>query len=897
MKKLVSVYLGTLLVACLVVVVQICLVKSAMASLPVVKNILIKDSPLSVEFELTGKAPVKVIRIGKKEVLVAIKNVVLAKGYKVHGEKHPAIDSVNVESLDGNVVAVVVVGKKAYGEIDSGFNKNHTRLTVALTKDRKIKTPPVKTVAPAPKAPAEGKTVAAKAPEKKVAPKAVAVPVPAPAPVAETLPPPTPKPVPPPEPTAEKIGPTVEEKDIAPPPVELPPAVEKTPKAKEKLQKTADIKAPPMYVPPKRVKGEFRGDISDIYRGADPLMGCEAKPVENALLLIKKELYDEAYDILEQYVFQENFSCLEQVYYLRAYVFYKNIQGEDYANLIKAERMFQDALVSFPKSRFVPFAYAGVGMIQAALKNMSAAEGYFNIVRKGYVDYTGMPEIQFHLAKIYDEKGYMDKALRLYRDVFQAPMDNSYITDAGVGYGKALFNKRKYFDALSVFNYVVKNDAKKVYESPDLLRFTGESNFELGISKGARDNFIRLLNLFPEIPDKAMILSKVGDAYGMENNEEKALRIYELVREKFPDSPGFINASIGLARYLKTDPEKIEIYEMIKNRFPENTYARIAMMRLAEIYQKNGEYNKCIKEIEDLLSTHPRGLRYEAVKLMQRAYEALFKEQLKADEYTSVLNRYEMEYVKLDKMSSRLIAFRVGTAYLKANLYEEAFNHLITAYKQYKRSERSPELLFGLGRAMDESGRDDDALKLFASFAKRFPKNSKTVDALTRMGRIYLEKDSYAKASGTLNRALAASEKDLDRGGILMLHSDVFEKKGNLKSAARFRERSVKAYTAAPGKNYGILASSYKTLGSTYLQLKSYVQAADAFSKALQFSEGDRAKANLGFLLGDAYQRGNIMDKAKEAFEQVAGTYDSVWARLAQQRLNTMELAEKMINS
>ncbi|MDQ1270754.1 MAG: hypothetical protein QG618_2066, partial [Thermodesulfobacteriota bacterium] len=56
-------------------------------------------------------------------------------------------------------------------------------------------------------------------------------------------------------------------------------------------------------------------------------------------------------------------------------------------------------------------------------------------------------------------------------------------------------------------------------------------------------------------------------------------------------------------------------------------------------------------------------------------------------------------------------------------------------------------------------------------------------------------------------------------------------------------------------------------------------------------------KANIGFLLGDAYQKGNALDKAKKTFEQVAQSYDSVWARLARQRLSTMGLVEKMINS
>ena len=336
---------------------------------------------------------------------------------------------------------------------------------------------------------------------------------------------------------------------------------------------------------------------------------------------------------------------------------------------------------------------------------------------------------------------------------------------------------------------------------------------------------------------------------------------------------------------------------MVKAKFPENKYARIAMMRLAEIYQENGEYNKCIKEIEDLLSTHPRGLRYEAVKLMQRAYEALFKKQLKEDEYTKILNRYELEHTRIDRMGSRKIALSVGLAYLQANLYEQSFNHLINAYKQYKRSSRSAQLLFGLGVAMDESGRDDDALKLFNAFSKRFYKSRNRVETLSRAGNIYLEKKKYKSASAKFNEAYNISKKPLDKGRILMMHSNVYEKKGDLKTASTLREKAIKDIALASGENYDSLAFAYKELGRTYIALKKYVKSADAYLKALGFSESDREKANIGFLLGDAYQKGNIIPKAKEAFKQVVSSYDSVWARLAQQRLNTLELAETVQNS
>lgn len=849
----------------LVLLVLASMPKTVQAKPKVLDKIVIQNNPLAIQFHVNGKVPVKVIKIEKKELLVALKNVSLSKGFTVQGRQNPAIGNISVEALQGDVVAVVVKSLAPYGDVQSGFNKAGSQFLVSLGQGKKI-TPP------APKA-AKPNPVESKPPAK-VSP-------PEPPPAAPAIQP-------------DKQPVREESKEVQEAGPETPPPSK--PGALPVEKRAVKEATPPVYTPPQRKTSEFKGDISDLVPHIQKT-ACESKELANALELNQKQLYQEAFELLDQAVFLENFACLEQVYYLKAYAYYRSTSTQDYARLIKAERMFQDALVSFPNSTFLPFAYTAMGMIHTVLKNPSAAEGYFNIVTQGFPQYPGLPEVLYYLAGIYDAKGYTDKALGYYKEVFESPLENRYILDAGVGYGKALVKKNQYFEAMAVFNYVVKANAKKMYESPDLLLHMANANFELGLSKPARETSMRVLNLFPQIQDKDLILANVGDTYGMENNFQKAIQIYELVREKFPDSQGYVKASIGIARYLKTDQEKIDIYEMIKKKFPDDTYARIAMMRLAEIYQKNGEYDKCIKEIEDLLSTYPTGLRYEAVKLMQKAYEALFERQLKADEYTHVLNRYEQEHGKLDRMGSREIALSVGTAYLRANLYDEAFNHLMNAYKQYKRDTRSPELLFGLGLAMDESGRDEDALKLFAGFSQRFPKSKHRVDVLIRMGEIHLEKNRLKESAENFKQAYALSTNHLEKAKILILQSRISEKNKDLKTVSVLCEQAVKDVAAAPGKNYEALTETYKALGNAYFNLQSYVQAADAFAKALSFSQGDRVKANLGFMLGDAYQKGNILEKAKEAFEQVAGSEDSVWSRLARQRLNTLELAETMINS
>ena len=829
----------------LLIVVFCCAPHLAMAKQAMLKKIDIQQDPLTVEFFVTQKIPVKLIQVEKKALLIALKNVKLAKGFQITGKKKPAIRQVALEHLQGDVIGVMLTHAHPYGKIQSKFTASDSSFMITFEE----KTP--------------GND-----------------PIPPPGDLAEKD---SPKPV-------KNLKKETQNKDS-----QALPAREAS-KSIGKKEPQKPFALPSIYVPAKREQSEYQGDISDLIHIVDRFP-CDSEQVLTSLRLLKKQAYTEAFEGLSQYISQESIDCLEPAYFLKAYAAYKKAKKDDFAQLIKAERYFQDALISFPKSSLCPYGYSAIGLIQKKMNNLSAAEGYFNLVKQDYLDYSGLAEILYHLADIYGQKGYPDKALRYYRQVFQDGNQNVYTLDAGIGYGKMLFDNKKYLDSLTVLNYVVALNPKKIYTSPDVLLIIGNADFEVGQSKMARQTLTRALNLFPEIEGRDVILSKIGDTYGMENAHEKAVKVYELVREKFPGSQGYIASSMGIARYLKNDQEKIDMYQMIKNKFPEDKFARISMMRLAEIYQTRGEYHNCIKEIETLLSKHPRGLQYEAVKLMQSAYEALFEKQLKSDDYTGVLNTYEFEHEKIDRMDSRKIDLNVGLAYLQAKLYEQSFNHLINAYKQYKRSSRSPELILGLGIAMDESGRDDDALKLFDAYSKRFPKDDRQVEALCRAGSIYLAKKNYAVSSEKYHKASKISKNPLEKGRILLLQSTVYEQSGEMKAAADFCEQAVKEIALASGENYDVLTHAYKELGRTYISLKDYTRSADAYLKALRFSTNDREKATLGFLLGDAYQKGNRLPKAIDAFKQVVTSYDSVWARLAQQRLTTLELAELVENS
>jgi tetratricopeptide (TPR) repeat protein len=819
----------------------------------ILEKVTIEQAPCLVKLFVTKKVSSKFIKVDKNEVFLALKNVKQRQGLKIIGSKGSLIKSITLQRLQGNVVAVLIIGNRNFDFAKADYNEKESYFVIKLEK-------PI--LKPAAKIPVKkSKTIVSKTKQPKTIKQKVAK-------------------------TEKKI-------------VEDEIKLEKPSKEPVKIPAT-NVKNKKGYTPVIKNKSDYAGDISDLLLKIN-ITNCKSDAISEdltkAVSLLKQNKYNEALTLLEKYLSETNKECLEQLSYLRAYAYYKYAEQKEPLKLIQAEHYFQNALVAFPDSKLLPFGFTAIGLIHLKINNSAVAEGYFTIVKDKYKDYSSLAEVYYHLAGIYKERGFNDKALRYYKEVFEEMPDNSYTVDAGIGYGNALFDKRFYLDSLNIFKYIIKENKEKIYKTPKLLLSMGNANLKLNRSADARDDFTRVINLFPEIKDKDLIFCNIADTYAMENNVEKAKSMYGFVREKFPEGEGFIRASIGLARYLEDRKEREKLYIMVKKRFPNNKFARVAMMRLAEIYQEHKEYENCIKEIEELLSTNPTGLRYEAIRLMQKAYEALFKKALKSDAYTQILREYEENFVRLDRMTSREISLNVGLSYLKAKLYEQAFNHLISSYKLYKRSKRPAELLYGMGVAMHETDREDDAVKLFKGFVKRFPKNDYTAEAYLRMGQIYLAKNEYKESGGMFERAYKSGKDPLEKSEILVEKSKLYEKQQEWNKVTFVLSNSIQDIALASGKHYSRLSDIYRSMGNAYLKQHVYVRAAESFSLAIKFSESDKETANLRFMMGDAYQKANVLKEAKKVFQNIVQQDDSVWARLAEQRLSTLALAENAQNS
>lgn len=824
------------------------------------------ESPSRLRLQVTEKVPSKVILVDEKEVLIALKSIhpESEKG-SVPLAETDLFRSVEIEKLPGEVLAVLVTGRVPFSSTAMEWDASGKHLVVDFFSET-VPTQEKKNVQKD-----AGDTDLAATAEKK----------------QQRLPSPLPDVSAPQSSVPEKR----QDDDASATDSSLPPTESgESGSFKDRIAKRT-------YGSPKnKIEGKA-GDISDLVYQIDG-MTCSDDDLKKAVLLLKQGQWDNAYQLLETYLSGERPNCLEKAEILKAYAFYQSIDGEDYGALLQAETMFQSILVGWPETTMRPFCHTALGLIYDRLSNGALAEGHFTIVMDEFKEYSGLPEVIYHLGRIYDQKEFNEKALEQYQEVFEKYPDSVYAVAAGVGLGKALFKKRHYIDSSDILTTLSKSNPEIIYDSPDVLLSLGDAEFALGRNASAREVLGKVYNLFADLPDKDLVMTRIADTFANQKKLERAKKVYGFVMEKYPGTNGYLESAMGLALCLK-DRQKIEeLYNMVKTDFADHRLSRVAMMRLAELYHREGEYERCIEEVETLLATHPTGLRYDAVKLMQRAYEALFGEKLESGAFTDLLKTYEGAKVLLDRLESRIIFMLTGLAYGEAKLFEQAYQLLYKAYQDYPPQERPSKLLWGIGVAMDETDRDDEAVEVLKTFVDKVDSGPEKVTALIRLGKIMVANDRIDEGRLFYKTAFDISQDRIEKGDIMGMLADLHTRTSAWSQVIARLEQALTEYASAPGENYDRMSKTYKALGKAHLEQEAYVKAAEGFTMALKFAaDAGQTGADITFMLGDAYQKANAIDKAKETFQKVAETEDSIWARLARERLSTLSLAETLSNS
>jgi len=646
----------------------------------------------------------------------------------------------------------------------------------------------------------------------------------------------------------------------------------------------------------KKKKNQLLGNIDDFPIVMKNDKCAEAKYVSTALEYCKKLAYADAFHVIDTF-FDANPSdpCIEAVYFLRAYCSYKQNEFADEVELLETAMYFQDAISYYPESVYAPFGMTGLGNIYRKLNNDPEAKGYFDLVLQKFKGFSGTPGVLFELGMIHVKKKEYRKAISKLEKIVSVYPDVSFIKNARRELGKAYFNSNNFSKTLEQMQWLIKNEPKIVYDSPNLLLYIGNSYYHIGKHKKAREVLSRVYNLYPEAENNHIILTRIADIYVEEGKDDKARDIYKLVTDKFPGTDGFVISSMRLTEYVKKQEDRKSLYMMIINEHPEHPISNLAQLRLAELQYKTEEYEKSIETIDRLLEENPKSLKTEAVFLKQKSFEAVFKRLIDNDDYPDIMIKFEKEKATFNRYENPNLFFYAGKAYYMGHLYQDAANNLKKALTYYSSGKNRPaELLYLLGISLFESGKTKDASNILKRYVKAYPTAKDAPSAWLKIGLAQIIDKKYKDAEISLQKAIKDSKSDKEKAEIFLAWANIDEDRGNFRKVTDFLVQTINLLSSASEDHHDKLSIVYKRLGHAHMHLNEFEKSADAFAMAMKFMGENNEANDLNYLMGISYQKGRLMAKAKDTFNHVVEAGDPFWSKLAKEKLREIYIAARL---
>ena len=339
---------------------------------------------------------------------------------------------------------------------------------------------------------------------------------------------------------------------------------------------------------------------------------------------------------------------------------------------------------------------------------------------------------------------------------------------------------------------------------------------------------------------------------------------------------------------------------MIVNDFPDSVEARIALMRLANIYLDQERYIESIDSLKILLKENARVLRKDALYVMAKALNGELLRLLKEDQFPAALRMVEKERFFIADMKTHDIHFITGEIYLKAHLYEEAEERFSLAQKLYGRNKIPEKLLKYRAVANKELGKLKESVEFLDKIIKEYKNPEETAWAFEMKGDIETQKELPENAIKHYLTAAKKYKKSKAKAEIYVKLGELYEKNKNLKKAEESFYESVSMYLSVNEENMtDKIAYTSRKLGEIKIKLNDYKGAVTSFKTVLETGGGKENVSEVRFLLGEAYKGMEKINEALLEYNKVLRmeTDDEFWKKIAGQRIREIELKKEIKDS
>ncbi|MCD4717913.1 MAG: tetratricopeptide repeat protein [Desulfobacterales bacterium] len=603
----------------------------------------------------------------------------------------------------------------------------------------------------------------------------------------------------------------------------------------------------------------------------------------------------------------------ERAYFLLAKSYEQLYSDSIPVHFKKVTKHYEDAINNSPNSRHVPCALLAVGDLCFKIKYYIEALGYYNLVLQKTKNTPCALHAMKQKAKILHLKNRREEALSVLEDLVSRDPDMRQKTEAEIEIAKILHELNAFRKSLDIISQLRTRNPQNIYQYPEISLYLGYNYQQLGDSVRARKNLFRFYNSCPDREMNHLILTKIGDTYRDEGLIEDAVKIYQLVRERYPDTEGARISSIRLAEQqeegnLNTESivalsrKKIgkgrgtprEIYEDIINnpldKDKKDPLTHLALLKLAVLHQKEKNFDKSLNALKRLFRKYPRtSLKKEAKHTLQKTIELILKEDMKRTKYISIINMYEREKELFSIIDSPEPFLTIARACIHLNLEDMATEMFRKADPLLQDKEKPPDLLFFLSNNLCEKERFINALARLKLLIDNHPSDKYAKYAYRLRGNIFFRQKRYAQATEMFSSALKYPLTRCERAILLI------DKAGALAECS-FNEKAFEATREADSLK-GACDSPYdyiyQEIGDLYLNLGYPKEAAAVFNQAIEIAKEKPSKIPLKFKVAHCYWLLNKKEDSLALYDQISSLNDPFWSNLAKASIEEIHVSRE----
>ncbi|MBW2001395.1 MAG: tetratricopeptide repeat protein, partial [Deltaproteobacteria bacterium] len=576
-------------------------------------------------------------------------------------------------------------------------------------------------------------------------------------------------------------------------------------------------------------------------------------------------------------------------------------------------RYYEDAINRFPTSIYVPDALLTIGNLCLKIENYYEALAYYNLVIKKYENSTEAVRALMQKVKLFLLKKKRKEALSILEYVVFKLPGSPEETEAKIEMSKLLYEMNNFRKSINILSGLLITDPENIYQHPEISKYLGYSYYQLGDTVKARENLFSFYNIWPDKKQSHLILVKIADTYRDEGLIKDAIKFYQMVIERHPETEGalisliriaeqqeegaleiergiasqvtIIGKEVGLPRQIYTD-----VLDYILKKDKENPLAQLALLKLALIHQKEKDYDKSLKALKELLKKYPRtSLKKECKHALNKTLGAILKEEMKAERYKNIINIYQREKDLFHLVDSPDPFLTIARASIHLNLKDMASEMFKMADSLLPDEEKPPDLLFFVSRDLFKKEDLRGAFLRLDLLVDHCPTNKNTPYAYHLKGKILFKQKKYPQAVEMFSSALRYHLKRCERAKVLI------DKAGALMKC-NLHEKALNATREAERLKrdcYIRYPYMYHEIGDLYIHLGYPKEGLSIFKTAFEIEEEEENKIELKLKIAQCYR---LLDKKKDClalYNQISSLDNLFWSNLAKEKIDEINFARE----